>query len=95
MVAEHAVSFSDLLERANGVGLPPDCVDRAVTFAAGLEPWGRGSLATDLAAGRRLELESLNGTVVRLGREHSIPTPCNFAIYAALQPFRDGTPRQV
>ncbi len=81
--------------RANGVGLPPDCVDRAVTFAAGLEPWGRGSLATDLAAGRRLELESLNGKVVRLGREHSIPTPCNFAIYAALLPFRDGAPRQV
>jgi 2-dehydropantoate 2-reductase len=49
-------------------------------------------MAYDLAAGRRLELETLNGTVVRLGREQGIPTPCNFAIYAALKPYADGAP---
>jgi 2-dehydropantoate 2-reductase len=46
----------------------------------------------DLAAGRRLELEVLNGTVVRLGGEHGIPTPINFAIYAALKPYLNGAP---
>ncbi len=49
-----------------------------------------GSLYHDLAAGRRLELESLNGTVVRLGRHCGIPTLFNFAIYAALKPSVDG-----
>jgi 2-dehydropantoate 2-reductase len=46
----------------------------------------------DLAAGRRLELDVLNGTVVRLGDEYGIPTPFNFAIYAALKPYLDGAP---
>ena len=60
--------------------------------AAAAEPWAHGSLYHDLAGGRRLELESLNGEVVRRGREHGISTPLNFAIYAALRPYTDGTP---
>jgi 2-dehydropantoate 2-reductase len=36
----------------------------------------------DLRTGRRLELESLNGAVVRLGQEVGVPTPLNFAVYA-------------
>jgi ketopantoate reductase len=39
-----------------------------------------------------LELESLNGEVVRRGREHGVSTPLNFAIYAALRPYVDGVP---
>ncbi len=46
----------------------------------------------DLAAGRRLEIETLNGTVVRLGRERGVPTPANFAVYAALKPYAAGAP---
>ena len=37
----------------------------------------------DLLEGKRLEVESLNGTVVRLGREQGVSTPLNFAVYAA------------
>jgi 2-dehydropantoate 2-reductase len=33
-----------------------------------------------------LEIEALNGTVVRYGREAGVPTPLNLAIYAALKP---------
>ena len=58
----------------------------------GLGPQIRGSLYYDLAAGRRLEIETLNGTVVRLGRRHGIPTPANFAVYASLKPYADGAP---
>jgi 2-dehydropantoate 2-reductase len=59
--------------------------------------WGspravRGSMSYDLLAGHRLELESLNGTVVRLGRDRGIATPLNFAVYAALKPYVDGAP---
>ncbi len=63
-----------------------------MTFLAAWEPSIRGSMYYDLAAGRRLELDVLNGTVVRLGDEHGIPTPINFAIYAALKPYLDGAP---
>lgn len=64
----------------------------AVITATSVEPWGRGSLYHDLAGGRRLELESLNGEVVRRGGEHGIETPLNFAVYAALRPYVDGPP---
>ncbi len=39
--------------RAKGVELGSDCVERQMTFTAQLEPGSRGSLATDLAGGRR------------------------------------------
>ena len=82
----------EAVARAGGIDLPADCVEQAITQAAAVEPWGRGSLYGDLAGGRRLELESLNGEVVRLGRERGIETPLNFAIYAALRPYVDGGP---
>ena len=46
----------------------------------------------DLANGLRLELEALNGEVVRRGDEQVIQTPLNFAIYAALKPYINGEP---
>ena len=82
----------EVVARARGIALPADCVEQAMATAAAVEPWGRGSLYHDLAGGRRLELESLNGEVVRRGREHGVSTPLNFAIYAALRPYIDGAP---
>jgi 2-dehydropantoate 2-reductase len=82
----------EAVARAGGIDLPADCVEQAMAQAAAVEPWGRGSLYGDLAGGRRLELESLNGKVVSLGREHGVETPLNFAVYAALRPYLDGTP---
>jgi 2-dehydropantoate 2-reductase len=89
--------FQDTLEeveavaRAGRIDLPAACVEQALATAAA-EPWASSSLYRDLADGRRLELESLNGEVVRRGHEHGIKTPLNFAIYAALRPYVDGTP---
>ena len=82
----------EAVARAGGIDLPDDCVEQAMAQAAAVEPWGRGSLHGDLAGGRRLELESLNGKVVSLGREHGVETPLNFAVYAALRPYLDGAP---
>jgi 2-dehydropantoate 2-reductase len=82
----------EAVARASGIDLPADCVEQALATAAAAEPWARGSLYHDLAGGRRLELESLNGEVVRRGREHGVETPLNFAIYATLRPYVDGAP---
>jgi len=82
----------ETVARSQGVALARGLADRYVTFAGGLEPWALGSMAHDLHSGKRLELESLNGTVVRLGRAAGVPAPLNFAIYAALKPFVDGPP---
>ena len=82
----------EAVARASGVNLPEGCVDQSMDFFSSVEPTVRGSMYYDLAGGRRLELDVLNGTVVRLGSENGIPTPINFAIYAALKPYLNGEP---
>jgi 2-dehydropantoate 2-reductase len=82
----------EAVARASAANLPEGCVQQSIDFFGSLEASMRGSMYYDLAAGRRLELEVLNGTVVRLGDEHGIATPINFAIYAALKPYLNGTP---
>jgi 2-dehydropantoate 2-reductase len=76
--------------RGLGIPLPADCVDRHWAILAGLDPSARGSMSHDILAGRRLELDALNGTVVRLGQQAGVPTPLNFAVYAALKPYAEG-----
>jgi 2-dehydropantoate 2-reductase len=80
--------------RALGIPLPDNCVDQHWALVSGLDPSVRGSMSQDLLAGHRLELEALNGTVVRLGRQVGISTPLNFAVYAALKPYADGAPAE-
>ncbi len=82
----------EALAHAEGIGIAQGYAGQAMSFVAGLEPAMYGSMYHDLAAGRRLELGTLNGTVVRLGRRHELPTPMNFAINAALRPYEDGQP---
>jgi len=47
----------------------------------------RSSMYYDLVGQKPLEVEALNGTVVRLGRELGVPTPIHNVIYAALLPY--------
>ena len=76
--------------RANGVNFPAEI--HAVTLAyiednlADLQ----ASMHTDVMAGRPLELEALNGAVVRAGRAGGVSTPINDVIYAMLKPFSGG-----
>jgi ketopantoate reductase len=80
----------EAVARAGGIDLPADCVEQAITQAAAVEPWGRGSLYGDLAGGGAWNSENLNGEVVRLGASTASRRPLNFAIYAALRPYVDG-----
>jgi len=72
--------------RAHGVPIPGGERERVRAFAEALHPGAYSSLHNDLVAGRRTELETLLGTVVRLGMRHNVPTPNCLAIYAALLP---------
>lgn len=85
------------LAAASGVELPADTVDRHMSFADGLESGGFSSLHHDLTHGRRMELETLHGTVVRLAKERGVATPMSEAIYAILRPWaaRNEAPRRI
>ena len=83
---------AEAVARAHGVALPTDCAARHFATISQSKPWTRSSMLSDVLAGRRLEVDWPNGTVVRLGREHGVPTPANTAIYAALKPYVEGRP---
>jgi 2-dehydropantoate 2-reductase len=87
-----AIEEAVAVGRALGIPLPQDCVDRHWAFVSRQDPSARSSMLNDVMAGRRLELEALNGTVVRLGRQLGIPTPLNSVVYAALKPYAEGLP---
>ncbi|MGH7411349.1 MAG: ketopantoate reductase family protein, partial [Candidatus Methylomirabilis sp.] len=72
--------------QAKRIPLAADAVEQAMQFTAGMHPGSRASLYHDLAAGKRLELEALAGTVVRFGEAIGVATPMNRVIYLALKP---------
>jgi 2-dehydropantoate 2-reductase len=74
-----------------GIDLSPGLPDKLLEIARNrIPPTHRTSMFEDLLEGKRLEVEALNGTLVRLGSEHGVETPLNFAVYAALKPYVDG-----
>jgi 2-dehydropantoate 2-reductase len=73
--------------RAYGVPLGDDVVDTAVGILGRQEGGAYASLFHDLVAGHRMELEALQGTLVRLGREHGVETPIARAIHGVLEPW--------
>lgn len=81
---ERVMREVEAVGRARGVGLAPDVVERTLEFAHTVPPQMKSSMQRDLERGNRLEVEALNGTVVRYGRQAGVPTPANQAIYAAL-----------
>ena len=77
--------------RASGVDLAPDVVESTLAYMESAKSAMRASMHDDLMSGRPLELEALNGAVVRAGEASGSPTPINDVIYAALKPYAAGT----
>jgi 2-dehydropantoate 2-reductase len=73
--------------RAKGVPLADDLVDRQYNLVMAQKDDEAASLRHDLLTGHRMELEALQGTLRRLGRETGIATPWTDATYAILQPW--------
>jgi len=73
--------------RALGVPLADDLVAQQVALLLSQTDGAGASLRHDLLTGHRMELEALQGTLSRLGRETGVPTPWTDAAYAILQPW--------
>jgi 2-dehydropantoate 2-reductase len=76
--------------RAKGIDLSADFPDQRLAFIDTLPAAMTSSMHNDLERGNRLEVGWLSGAVVRLGRDVSVPTPANRAVYAALKLHADG-----
>ncbi len=79
----------DLAER-QGIALDSDLPAKFASMAEGYPPQMKPSMLIDLEQGNRLEVESIQGSVVRLGKRLGVPTPVNRVIYAALKPHAAG-----
>lgn len=73
--------------RASGVNLDPKVVQETVDYMEGSLDQMHASMHSDIVAGRPLELEALNGAVVRSGKAVNVATPINDVIYAMLKPY--------
>jgi 2-dehydropantoate 2-reductase len=79
--------------RAAGVAFPADFTAELERSVAAFPPTMKASMANDLDAGNRLELDWLAGRVAALGRKLGVSTPTHEAVYAMLKPYRMGRPR--
>ena len=78
---------------ATGIKLKESYVEDALLLINEVAPpTHMGSMYVDLLAGKRLEVDAINGALVRIGKEHGVPTPFNLAVYALLKPYADGVP---
>jgi 2-dehydropantoate 2-reductase len=71
--------------RAKGVNLDFDDVDAYVTNFASKIPGARPSMLLDHLAGRRCEIDVINGAVQREGLRAGVPTPINDVICAVIR----------
>jgi 2-dehydropantoate 2-reductase len=85
-----AVGEVERVARGSGVKIADDMHARIAGYTSGIPPTTRSSLLIDLSQGKRIEVESLLGTVVRRGRAVGVPTPMMGALYAVLKPYASG-----
>ena len=81
-----AVAEVDAVARKSGIAVAADLLSKIEAYVESIPPTTRSSLLIDLSQGKRIEVESLAGSVVRRGREVGVPTPIMRGLYAALRP---------
>ena len=72
---------------AVGVAIPPGSAEERMAFAQALPPEALSSLHDDLVAGRRIELDALHGTMLRLADRHGVAVPATTGVHAVLEPW--------
>jgi 2-dehydropantoate 2-reductase len=87
LLVEEAVAVA----RADGVTLEPDIADKVITWSQEIRDI-HTSMFDDWKAGRRTEIDSLNGYLVRRGNEWGVRTPVNEAVCALIKTITDPAP---
>ena len=76
--------------KAHGARMPDNHRETVADYATKLPPSTRSSLLIDLSQGKPIEVEALQGSVVRRGARKGVPTPIMTALYAVLRPHAGG-----
>ncbi len=92
---EQATLEAIAVAHASGIVLPADFTDSPMLVHDEKPPNMTSSMHYDITHGKPLELEWLNGAVIRLGRQLTVATPVNAFIYAALKLSMNGPPMEL
>lgn len=82
----------EALARAEGVPVATDRIDQIRGYVATIPGSMRSSLLIDLSQGKKIEVEALQGSVVRRAAKAGVPVPIMATLYAVLKPFAAGEP---
>jgi 2-dehydropantoate 2-reductase len=72
------------VSQAENIGLPESLIEDMMRYGGSLPAGTTSSMNSDYLAGRRIELETLVGVVVRLARHHQVAVPLYERIYERL-----------
>jgi 2-dehydropantoate 2-reductase len=75
------------LARAEGVPVAADTIERIAAYVGGIPGSMRSSLLIDLSQGKRIEVEALQGAVVRRAARAGLDVPIMSTLYAVLKPW--------
>lgn len=89
-----AMKEAYLVASTKGIPIAPVDPQKVLEGLKRFDPETRSSMYYDLINGKPMELEELNGTLVRLGKSLHVPTPIHRTIYAGLLPFHLKNQRQ-
>lgn len=73
------------IARAKGIALPENITNQIFEDQSGMPYDSTTSMHTDFRNGKRTELETLTGYVVRTGEEYGVPTPAYTMMYEQLK----------
>ena len=79
------VEECETVARGKDVPLVGDFATKRLMYADQIDPSAMSSMSRDFARGRRIELETFNGAVVRMGAELGVDVPANRATYEAIK----------
>ncbi len=85
---EAIVRECETIARELGVALPEAFFDKRMHYAERIDRSAMSSMSRDLARGKRIELETFNGAIVRMGAELGIDVPANREVYEAISARR-------
>jgi len=80
----------EALARAEGVPVAADVVERIEPYVSRIPGTMRSSLLIDLQAGKRIEVEALQGAVVRRAAKLGVSVPIISTLYSVLKLHADG-----
>jgi 2-dehydropantoate 2-reductase len=85
----------EALARAEGVPVAADRIRQIESYVPTIPGSMRSSLLIDLSQGKKIEVEALQGSVVRRASRAGVPVPIISTLYAVLKPFAAGEPPRV